>query len=265
MKITDMPHGDVQAAVQRLFAEITTLAGDHGDEVINRLKDNECFLQQTANKMVHSGYQPSNSHICARQIMGDNMFGIDDAIKYFRVFPLEDQIEKMNEIRTSTGRVITEDELERCANSHILIAVFRVWPLVARGGFTHPLFFHQNSQKLFHGTSFPINDGEIGWYLIRKTPLQNSTYKEWLEQIQLVGPNRQIPKRHVLGYTIAGHFLQTGEWLFKDTLVRCAKEVLENKEHSHVIGVHGCEGIRLVEMKYTAKETYLGIAVMKPQ
>lgn len=73
------------------------------------------------------GFEPSTSRKCAREIMGRNMFGVEEAIKHFLVNPSHQQLAVLSEIPFS------EAVLEQCKNTHVLIAVFPLSILDVRG------------------------------------------------------------------------------------------------------------------------------------
>ena len=56
-----------------------------------------------------------------------------------------------------------------------------------------------------------------------KTPVPDSTSKNWTEQQSLLGSDDETPFARVMAYTIIGHYLATGEWLFEKIYVRCSE------------------------------------------
>ncbi len=262
MKANKLDYGKVTGAIQRILKGLD----DDAEEVIDRLLSNEGYLREVIRKMVVSDYQPNKAHLRARKIMGDNFFGIEHAIIHYGVYPLDYELQKMAEIRTPKGRLISELELQTCKLTHILVAMFRVAPLKDCGLHEHPLFCHPTANRLFHETTFSIDESEVGWYLIRKTSEPGTSYKEWIESIQIVGPKNEIPGIRVMGYTIAGHFLTTGNWLFENELVRCATSTFEPGSARLAIGCNKgpVKGMRLLETSDSAIETYLGTASMIP-
>src|SRR5262249_43250851 len=80
-------------------------------------------------------------------------------------------------------------------------------------------------QSWYNKESFAKERGGVGWYLIRKTPVPNSTSKTWAEQQALLTKDEVMPTARVMVYTVIGHYLATGERLLEITYVRCSDVV----------------------------------------
>ncbi len=164
------------------------------------------------------GYEPTTMQKLAREIMGKNYFGIEEAVQYFGVKPTRVQLSALAEVP------FTEAELREVKDTHVLVAVFPLPILEIRGKVEHNLFYsHEDSW--YNKESFAKDKGEAGWQLVRKTPVENSTNKTWQEQQALLVKNEETPKARVMVYTIIGHFLATGERLFENVYVRCSDVV----------------------------------------
>jgi hypothetical protein len=66
----------------------------------------------------NGGFEATTSQKRAREIMGRNMFGVEEAIRHFGVTPSRQQIAGLSEIPFS------ETTLEQCKETHVLVAVF---------------------------------------------------------------------------------------------------------------------------------------------
>lgn len=152
----------------------------------------------------------------ARSIMGSNFFGVEEAIRHFGVNPSRQQFSALAEVP------FTEAVLNEHKNTHILVAVFPMSILDIRGKVAH------NAQTLFYSQDWYDNErfakekGQVGWELVRKTPVPGSTSKTWDEQRALLVKDEAIPTAQVMVYTIIGYFLVTGERLFDNVYVRCS-------------------------------------------
>jgi hypothetical protein len=206
-----------------LKLEDAGLDGKLAQRVISS-KDNR--LAERIVRMVEAAgleeFEPTSSQKNAREIMGKNFFGIEEAIKHFRVNPSRLQLAALSDIPFS------ETVLEELKNTHILVAVFplAIWEIR-----------NKVERKIF---SF-LYDGEnemwcqecthLDWQLIRKTPVPDSTSKNWPQQKMLLGENDEVPRAPVMVYTIIGHYLSTGrplesnEFLFEDVKVRTSSEI----------------------------------------
>ena len=161
----------------------------------------------------NGGFQGSTSKKHAREIMGHNFFGVDEAIKHFGVYPSKLQLAYLAEV------TFTEEVLKSCKDAHVLVAVFPMSILDIRGKVERTLFFNHDD-AWYNKRAFAKDRGEIGWRLVRKTPVHDSTSKNWDEQQALLDKNEETPSARVCVYTIIGHFLATGERLFENGYVR---------------------------------------------
>jgi len=144
----------------------------------------------------------------AREIMGKNFFGVEEAVKHFRVNPDSQQLAALAKIP------FIEATLEGCKNTHILVADFG---LSIRYTCGHEDGFED---AWYNNQAFVKEGSWVCYQLIRKTPAENSTSKNWQEQQMFIGKNEEIPSVRVMAYAIIGHHLATGERLFKDIYVR---------------------------------------------
>ena len=215
-KWTEVPAGQVNGAFQRFMRAL----GDEADIVITRINAEPAFTDQLALFARKGGVQSSSSQTCARQIMGRNFFGIEEAIKHFGVNPSRRQLAVLGEVPFS------EDVLTACKDTHVLVAVFPISIVEIRGKVAdvklpnnQPFFYKQD---WYDKEAFANEHGETGWQLVRKTPIANSTSKTWDEQQALLSKDEETPKARIVVYTMVGHFLATGERLFEKVYVRCS-------------------------------------------
>lgn len=159
----------------------------------------------------NGGFEPTTSQKRAREIMGKNMFGVEEAIQHFGVNPTRQQTLVLSEIPFS------EEVLQKAKDTHVLVAVFPLSVLEIRGKVDSKLFY---DQSWYNKESFAKERGETSWQLVCKTPVDNSTSKNWEEQLALIGEEDEVPTAQVMVYTIIGHYLATGERLFEHIYVR---------------------------------------------
>ncbi len=186
------------------------------DELAQRVIDSKGndLAAKVVRFISNGGFEPTTSQKRAREIMGRNMFGVEEAIKHFGVTPSRQQIAGLSEIPFS------EATLEQCKETHVLVAVFPLSILEIRGKVAQGqrLFYDQD---WYNKQAFAKEKGETEWKLVRKTPVANSTSKTWSEQQALLTNNEETPTARTMVYTIIGHFLATGERLFEKIYVRC--------------------------------------------
>ena len=165
---------------------------------------------------ISGGYEATTTQKLAREIMGKNFFGVEEAVQYFGVKPTRTQLSALAEIP------FTEAELRECKDTHVLVAVFQMSILDVRGKDEKKLFY-SHEDAWYNKQVFAKQTGNrIFWQLVRKTPVDNSTSKAWDEQQALLPKNEETPTTRVMVYMIIGYFLVTGKRLFEDIYVRCS-------------------------------------------
>lgn len=187
------------------------------DELAQRVIDSKGndLAMKVVRLISNGGFEATTSQKRAREIMGRNYFGIEEAIRHFGVNPSRQQLAALSEVP------FTEATLEECKNTHVLAAVFPLSILEIRGKIlgNQRLFYNQD---WYNRESFAKDRREAEWHLVRKTLVPNSTGKTWNEQRALLAKNEETPTARVMVYTIIGHFLVTGERLFENIYVRCS-------------------------------------------
>jgi hypothetical protein len=200
----------------------------------------------------NNGFEPSTSHKRAREIMGKNFFGVEEAIKHFGVNPSKQQFAALAEVP------FTEAVLEEYKNTHVLVAVFPLSILEIRGKMTSKLFY---DQSWYNQESFAKDRGDVNWQLVRKTPVEKSTSKNWNEQQAILAKNEETPKAQVMVYTIIGHFLATGERLFEHVYVRCSD--VGSDGYRVYVGYFDSSGLRVNGYWNGLRNDNLGVASVR--
>ena len=193
-----------------LKLETAGLSEELAQKVIDS-KGNELAMK-VVKFIQNGGFEPTTSQKRAREIMGKDFFGIEEAIQHFGVNPTRQQTLALSKIPFS------EAVLQEVKGTYVLVAVFPLSILEIRGKVDSELFYDQswyNSKELF-----AKERGETSWQLIRKTPMDNSTLNNWEEYLALIGEEEEVPTAQVMVYTIIGHYLETGERLFEHVYVR---------------------------------------------
>lgn len=251
---TQVPAGDINAANQRLWVAI----GDNAEEVAARINTDPAFVANIARLMVNGGYEPSTSQKLAREIMGKNFFGIEEAIKHFGVNATKQQVAALAEVPFS------EEVLRASKDTHVLVAVFPLSILDIRG-ITRKL----ENQTLFYKQDWydkqavAKDKGEVGWQLVRKEPIANSTSKTWNEQQVLLSKDEETPTARIVVYTVVGHFLATGERLFEKIYVRCVD--LDSDGRRVVVGYFVAEGLYVLNCWDDDQGDYIGLSAARKQ
>ena len=193
-----------------LKLETAGLTDDFAQRVIDS-KGNNLATKMVRMIQKNGGFELTTSQKRAREIMGCNFFGIEEAQRCLGVNPSQYQLVMLAEIPFS------EAVLEESKNTHILVAVFPLSILKIRNQIASKLFYNQS---WYNKELFAKERGKVSWQLVRKTPVDNSTSKKWKEQQALIGEDDEVPTAQVIVYTIIGYYLATGERLFKHIYVR---------------------------------------------
>ncbi|MDO8520655.1 MAG: hypothetical protein Q7S52_00905 [bacterium] len=187
------------------------------DELAQKVIDSKGnYLAAKVVRLIQNGgFEPTTSQKRGREIMGRNYFGVEEAIRHFGVNPKRQELTALSDIP------FTEAMLEECKSTHVLVAVFPMSVLDIRGKVERKLFY-RHEDAWYNKQAFAGLRGEVGWHLVRKTPVSNSTSKTWGEQQALLSRDEETPTARVIVYTIIGHLLTTGDRLFENTYVRCS-------------------------------------------
>lgn len=186
-----------------------------GKKFWGRLTHDRKLFAKVVAFVARDGYEATTIQRVARNIMRKNMLGIEEVIQCFGVKPSKRQLTALQEVP------FTEAVLEKHKDTHILVASF---PISIRDIHDNTArdhsYFPTNSAR-FHAEASARKKGKVGWHLISKSVVENSTDKTWKEQLVLLSEYEEVPEARVMTYAILLYYLTTGEWLFKDSESRC--------------------------------------------
>lgn len=180
-----------------------------------------------------NGFEPTTSQKCAREIMGKNYFGVEEATKHFGINPTPQQLAALSEIPFS------ESMLEKSKDTNILIAVFPLSILEIRDKVENKLFYNHEG-AWYNEQFFAKEKGKVSWQLVRKAPVDNSTLKNWQDHQALFGMDDEVPTAQVMVYMIIGHRLATGERLVERKYARTSSvDSNGNRVYVSEVGLDG--------------------------
>lgn len=229
--------------------EIAGLTDELAQKVIDS-KGND-LAAKVVRLIQNGGFEPTTSQKRGREIMGRNYFGVEEAIRHFGVNPKRQELAALSEIP------FTEAMLEECKSTHVLVAVFPMSILDIRGKVERKLFY-RHEDAWYNKQAFAGLRGEVGWHLIRKTPVSNSTSKTWGEQQALLAESEETPTARVMVYTIIGHFLSTDERLFESVYVRCSD--LDSDGYRVVVGIFDAHGLSVSHFWGDHRIAFVGVS-----
>ena len=190
--------------------EVAGLDTDLAQKVIDS-KGNEMAMK-VVRFIASYGFEPTDSQKRARKIMGKNMFGVEEAIRHFDIKPSRQQLSILSEVPFS------EETLQACKNSHVLVAVFPLSILYMLVEMTGKTLL--NNQDWSSKEAFVEEKGKANWQLVKKSEVDNSVHKILSQQLVLLTEDDEVPTARTVVYTTVGHFLATTERLFKNICVR---------------------------------------------
>ena len=165
----------------------------------------------------------------AKEIMGENFFGIKNVEKAFGVSFTKDQIEKLREVPFNKGT------LKTCKNTHVL---FPGYPLNISE--VNSINRQRQIGISFYMDNFPFTfrpqKVELRWYLIRKSIVENSRGKTYNEQLKLLTNEEEVPWCCEMVYLISLNNLVKGIPLFNDEneIFRC-RNITKDGKRAYII------------------------------
>lgn len=190
----------------------------------------------------------TQSHDRAKAIMGRNFFGVEEATQHFGVKPAETELAALATIPYS------EMTLEACKNTHVLVAVFPLSVVVCKNP-RKKVFYNQD---WYNREQFATQVGTVGWKLVRKAPVEGSTFKTWDEQQKLLGKSDETLTAQVIVYTMVGHFLAIGERLFEKIWVRCSD--VDSNGYRVDVGLFDSDGLHVGACWAAGRDGNVGVA-----
>lgn len=160
-------------------------------------------------------FQSTPSQIRARQIMGRNFLGVEEAVRHLKVNPSEADLQALAEVPFS------EEVLTSCKNTHVLVADFGLSICDVRSRVKRQLFY-RHEDAWYNGEEFAKKTSKPCWRLLAKTAVPASFIKTFADQQALLNKDEEVPEARVVVYTIILYYLATGERLFDSCYVRCS-------------------------------------------
>ncbi len=216
------------------------------------------------------GSNQAVSRAQAARICGDDFYDINRQQELLGGRCTEEQREVLSVIPFSA------EVLKQYASTHILFVGFpfsvmdwfRHSPRALQGGVSASmrLFYSvaDAERPWYKGYEFATTPVEVGWYLIRKTPILGSNHKLVEEQTDLLSGNEFVPPASVVTYATCLHYLATGLRLFAgNDWARCSDQTTGTARAS--IGGNSDElGLKIVGW-YDAPLLHIGSAsAVKP-
>lgn len=150
----------------------------------------------------------------AKEIMGKNFLGAEEAIRFLRANQAEEEaMKKLTEIPFS------EPTLQECKNTHVLVLDLGLSILDIRQRVDQKLFC-SHEDAWYNNQAFAKLIELAQWRLIRRDAIPNSFNKNWEEQLVLLAKNEEVPEARQIAYLAILYYLAKGERLFEHFYVR---------------------------------------------
>ena len=252
MKWTEVPAGELNAAEQRLRVAL----GESAGKVVRRINTDPLFLRVMVGQLATAAEQIDGKQYGsinpnwqrAHKIMGDNFFGVEEAMRFFGVDPSNEKLANYWQIPYAWTT------LRELKNTHILVAVFPLTITMIMNKVGEEAFDNQVKHIVSDYRDEPAHSG---WLLIRKTAVPGSLSKEWNQQYPLITKKEHIPRAVDLVYAVVGYYLVTGKRLLKNIRLRTSTTVRYGKERV-LIGQFDKESLNLGE--YALSDEDVGLA-----
>jgi len=219
-KWTEIPAGELNAAEQRLRVAL----GEEASAVVERINNDPLFLRLMVDQLATAAAQIDDGHYLsanpnwrdAQRIMGENFFGVEDAMRYFGVKPNKQELADLWQIP------YPPKVLKECRNSHILVVTFpdltitQVMRKVGKEPFCrvvrHIVANYMDSCL------------QLEWQLVGKDAYPGSAGKSLGRQKELVADGEGVAGAGKLVYAVIGYYLATGKRLIKNISLRTSTD-----------------------------------------
>jgi hypothetical protein len=198
------------------------------------------------------------SQIRAREIMGRNFLGVEEAMRHYGEQFTEEQLAALAEVPFS------EAVLEECKNTHVLVAGFpiSILDIRAKAPNKKPKTFYSYKDARYNNQAFATNEKvNVRWYLVRKEAVADSTYKTYDKQKALLSEHEEVPRACELVYAVVLYFLAADERLFPNIYVRCS-DVSSGGDRVYV-GYFDSDGLRVGYWGDYHHYDYIGLAASR--
>lgn len=101
----------------------------------------------------------------------------------------------------------------------------------------------------------------FGWLMIKKTPVENSTSKNWNEQNKLLSALEKVPNAAEMSWFITTYFEVRGVRLFEGVYVRTSS--LDSIGHRVSVGSFGARGLRVYIWGGDFRGGHLGLSAAR--
>lgn len=230
-------------------------AGLTGDAVriIAAAPNNQLAIRMVS--LVQQGTEAVVSDTEAQTIMGENFFGLADAVRHFGVRPTQEDVARLATVPFSAA------VLQACSETHVLAVVFPLSILAIRGK-VHPRLFYEPEKGSYEDELWAQTASDHAqWHLVLKEPVRHSLLTTWESGTKLLMRREEVPTAQIMVYTIIGHFLTAGERLFPTVYVRCSDAA--SRQRRAGVGYFGPQGLMISASRDESFHKNQGLAAVR--
>lgn len=185
--------GKINLAQERFWEGV----GDKADVIAEEMAYKSGFVEKLVNFALYDGFVATASQKQARKIMGENFFGVEEVIKYFRVAP------KQEDLATLASIPFPKKTLEACKDTHYLLAVFPMSIQDMRNLRLDKVYVAVRDEYMRE--KFVHDRGILGWHLVLKTNVSHQKKNLTFATV--------VPSVQVVAYMVVAHYMKTGRML----------------------------------------------------
>ena len=219
---TEVPAGKLQAAERNFWSAL----GERAEIVARLMSASSDFAAQVAEKAMgeFSRFLLSSNAEWKRasEIMADNFFSVEHAMRYFVFNPSVADFDALQHIPWP------EEVLKECCNSHALVAMLPI--SLKKVHRRHHISLPTNRSRVI---KFDEDECKAGWHLVRVGPLPESGIKTFEEQRALLPVEDGVPDALTMAYAMIGmREKNRAPWFPRNIYFRCLRKAAY---HPHLI------------------------------
>jgi len=240
----------INAHIEIIKAKIVTIFGrDTKWEFFKLLAEDETLLRNVVSRALGEKYKETTSQQDARAIMG-SYCGVGDAAMYLNYSPSE------SELRLFAELPITKQELEAIRHTHFLFAYLPMSIREIQGVHKQTVL----NWEYYRNEDFIDAKSPPGWYLLRKSVIQESLNRPFADQTPLLGVDEELPTPDVLVYAVLLHLahMKNEEQLFRGMKLRCTPRLDGNASRPNekgagvILGSHDSSAPHCLHLSHLA-------------
>lgn len=212
--------------------------------------DDPIMCQRLVRYWLAGGREHGTPYKHAKEIMGGNIFGVEEANFCFGVTPSRRIVAYLDEVPWN------EEVLQSVKDTHLLIAALPLSVLDIRERLGANIFSDMppESWVWYRQEHFAKLTPQVNWRLLKKMPISEAR-----------ASGCEVPSAAFLIYAVLGHAIAKGERLFEKTSLRCSDLTsgrfdvhisFWDRSWVHITDIHGIPFERRCSISVASVKTY---------